>query len=121
MISDQPITIPPYQQGSVSYTLTARNAKAYDAYGPDKGSDMESRLAKLESDVSYIRRDIDELKADVKGVDTRLSNIEAGISSVKTTLKAFGTVVVITFGFCTYIFGSYVSKILDALNGLVLK
>ncbi|EEJ2566948.1 hemolysin XhlA, partial [Salmonella enterica subsp. enterica] len=25
------------------------------------------------------------------------------------------------FAFCAYIFGSYVSKILDALNGLVLK
>ncbi|QWA09824.1 hemolysin XhlA [Sodalis ligni] len=85
------------------------------------GNDMQSRIAKLESDVSYIRRDIDELKLEVKSVDKRLSNIEAGITSMKTTLKATGVVMGLVFAFCTYVFGSYVSRILDALNGLVLK
>ncbi len=30
------------------------------------GGDMESRVAKLESDVEYIKRDISEIKADLK-------------------------------------------------------
>lgn len=90
--------------------------------GNDGGANMlEPRVAKLESDVSYIRRDVDLIQKDVKSIDGRLSNIETGITSMKTTFKAVGAVITVIFAFCTYVFGSYVSKILDALNGLVLK
>ncbi|MCR4457612.1 hemolysin XhlA family protein [Pseudescherichia sp. L3] len=89
--------------------------------GSDGGDGMHARVAKLESDVTYIRRDIDELKVDVKSIDSRLSNIENGINSLKSTIKAAGTVVSVVFVFCAYVFGSYVAKIIDALNELVLK
>lgn len=89
--------------------------------GNGGGDDMQSRVAKLESDIEYIKRDIAETKSDIKSIDSRLSKIETGISSAKTTIKASAAVVSVVFAFCAYIFGSYVSKILDALNGLVLK
>lgn len=82
---------------------------------------MQGRVARLEADVEYIKRDIAEVKADIKAIDSRLTTIETGIGSIKTTLKATCAVTSIVFAFCVYIFGSYVSKILDALNGLVLK
>lgn len=82
---------------------------------------LEARVAKLESDVEYIKRDIAEVKSDIKGIDERLTKIETGIISIKTTLKASVSVISVAFAFCAYVFGSYVSKILDALNGLVLK
>lgn len=89
--------------------------------GHDGGDGMQARVAKLESDIEYIKRDIAEVKSDVKSIDSRLSTIEANINSAKTTIKASAAVVSVIFAFCAYIFGSYVSKILDALNGLVLK
>jgi hypothetical protein len=89
--------------------------------GGDGGDDMLVRVAKLESDVEYIKRDIAEIKSDIKSVDSRLSEIETSIGSAKTTIKASAAVVSVVFAFCAYIFGNYVSKILDALNGLVLK
>lgn len=85
------------------------------------GSMLEARVAKLESDIEYIKRDIAETKSDIKSVDSRLSEIETSIGSAKTTIKASAAVVSVVFVFCAYVFGSYVSKILDALNGLVLK
>lgn len=89
--------------------------------GGSGGDDMQSRVAKLESDVEYIKRDIAEVKSDIKSIDSRLSTIETSIASARTTIKASAAVVSMIFAFCAYIFGSYVSKILDALNGLVLK
>lgn len=89
--------------------------------GGGGGDMLDARVAKLESDVGYIKRDISETKLDIKSIDSRLSNIEAGISSAKTTIKASAAVVSVVFAFCAYVFGSYVSRILDALNGLVLK
>lgn len=85
------------------------------------GNMLEARVAKLESDVSYIQRDIEKVQESVESIDSRLGNIETGIATMKTTFKATGVVVTVVFGFCTYIFGSYVSKILDALNGLIMK
>lgn len=89
--------------------------------GDGGGSMLEPRVAKLESDVSYIQRDIELLQKDVRSIDIRLGGIETGIATMKTTIKATGAVVTVVFGFCAYVFGSYISKILDALNGLVLK
>ncbi|EJZ0950343.1 MULTISPECIES: hemolysin XhlA [Escherichia] len=96
---------------------------AYSRHGGGNGGGnmLEARVAKLESDVEYIKRDLAEVKSDIKSVDSRLSGIETSISSAKTTIKASAVVVSFVFAFCAYIFGSYVSKILDALNGLVLK
>ncbi|MFQ6250441.1 hemolysin XhlA [Yersinia enterocolitica] len=89
--------------------------------GSGGGDDMQIKVAKLEAHIEYIRRDIEELKTDVKSIDGRLTTIETGISSLKTTFKATGVIVSLVFAFCVYVFGSYVSKILDVLNGLVLK
>lgn len=89
--------------------------------GNGGGDDMQVRVAKLESDVSYIQRDIADIKSDVKSIDSRLVNIEQGISSLKATFKVCSGVAGVVFALCAYVFGSYVSKIIDALNGLVLK
>ena len=89
--------------------------------GNGGGEDLQTRVAKLESDFEYIKRDIAEVKSDIKSIESRLSAIETGIASAKTTIKASAAIVSVVFAFCAYIFGSYVSKILDALNGLVLK
>ncbi|MFW7194359.1 hemolysin XhlA [Enterobacter sp. BNK-29] len=104
--------------------IEAANGLSQDSkYGGGNGGgdDMQARVAKLESDVEYIKRDIAEIKSDIKSMDSRLAEIEKGINSAKTTIKASATVVSIVFAFCAYIFGNYVSKILDALNGLILK
>ncbi|MFM8063196.1 hemolysin XhlA [Klebsiella pneumoniae] len=115
------ISIPSYQQGSISFTVERKGISTSSNSGNGRGPDMESRIAKLESDVEYIKRDIAELKTDLRSVDSRLANIETGISSMKTTFKATGVVVTGVFSFCVYVFGSYVSKIIDALNELVIK
>ncbi|EPM0074491.1 hemolysin XhlA family protein [Citrobacter freundii] len=89
--------------------------------GNGGGDDMQSRVARLESDVEYIKRDIAEIKSDIKSIDSRLSEIESGVKSLKITFKASSAILSVVFVFCAYVFGNYVSKILDALNGLVLK
>ncbi|HGH4714084.1 TPA: hemolysin XhlA [Enterobacter roggenkampii] len=89
--------------------------------GNGGGDDMQSRVARLESDVEYIKRDITEIKSDIKSIDSRLSEIENGVKSMKTTFKASSAILSVVFAFCVYVFGNYASKILDALNGLVLK
>lgn len=122
-------------QESVEVKLSAKNtlkvvkphetADDYDTVkhggGNGGGDDMQSRVARLESDVEYIKRDISEMKSDIKAIDSRLTTIETGIGSIKTTIKATTAVTSVVFVFCAYVFGSYVSKILDALNGLILK
>lgn len=82
---------------------------------------IEARVARIESDVSYIKRDIDLLQKNVSSIDGRLGKIENGIITMKTTFKASCAIVSIVFAACAYVFGSYVTKILDALNGLVIK
>ncbi|EAS1948151.1 hemolysin XhlA [Salmonella enterica] len=113
-----------YPNQDISRTIGHQLADdAYSTHGGGNGGGnmLEARVAKLESDVEYIKRDLAEVKSDIKSVDSRLSGIETSISSAKTTIKASTVVVSFVFAFCAYIFGSYVSKILDALNGLVLK
>ncbi|MEC5321499.1 hemolysin XhlA [Brenneria populi subsp. brevivirga] len=125
MFSDSTISLPPYQQGSISFSMTAKSGRIYEpdqSLGGDGGRlELEARIARLESDVEYIKRDISEIKTDVKSVDGRLLQIEKGINSVKTTLKATAVVASAVFGFCAYVFGSYVSKIIEAINNLVLQ
>lgn len=121
-IADVVDIVPGVRSVSPSIESSPSNRHTRDFSGGNGGGDdMQARVAKLESDIEYIKRDIAEVKSDVKTIDSRLSTIEASIISAKTTIKASAAVVSVTFAFCVYIFGSYVSKILDALNGLVLK
>ncbi|EOI3527655.1 hemolysin XhlA [Cronobacter dublinensis] len=93
-----------------------------DGGGPTGGDDvLEPRVARLESDVEYIKRDISEIKPDIKSIDSRLSGIENSLSSAKTTIKVVGGVVTAALAVCTYLFGTYISRMVDALNGIVLK
>ncbi|EPA1860203.1 hypothetical protein ACQ9K0_17800 [Klebsiella michiganensis] len=89
--------------------------------GGGSRGDLDSRVAKMESDVSYIKRDIEIIQKDVSSISDRLGKIETGIATMKTSLKAACFIISVVFGFCAYVFGNYVSKILDAINGLVLK
>lgn len=88
---------------------------------PSGGEMLEPRVAKLESDVEYIKRDIGEIKPDIKRIDDRLAGIEANIASAKTTVKVVGAVITGTAVVCTYLFGTYITKMVDALNGIVFK
>jgi len=90
--------------------------------GNGGGGDMlEPRVARLESDVSYIKRDIEKIQNNVDSIDKRLTSIESSISTMRATIKYSGLLISVTFGFCTYIFGSYISRVMEALNTLVLK
>jgi|SRR5471030_1456930 len=86
------------------------------------GDDMiEARVARLESDVEYIKRDVSDIKATLSSVNTRVIGIETSLKAQKITLICCGAFASTVFAFCTFVFGSYVSKILDAINTLVLK
>lgn len=121
MFPDQPLTVLPYASGDISYNFIARSAKVSASEQSKSscggGGDMESRIARLESDVSYIKRDIGEIKTDVKSIDSRLSTIETGVKVIKAT----GIVITLAFGLCAWLFGSYASQVLNAVNALVLK
>lgn len=123
MNSDNVVEIRPNENVSRDYGHNLATTSYYKhGNGNGGGGDMlEPRVAKLESDVSYIQRDISKLQKDVESIDSRLGNIETSLTTMKTTFKATGAIVSVVFAFCTYVFGTYVSKILDALNGLVLK
>ncbi|GAB80511.1 hypothetical protein [Shimwellia blattae] len=101
--------------------LSSADSPSFKGGNGGGGDDMQIRVARLESDVEYIKRDISEVKSDIKAIDSRLTKIETGIESIKTTIKASAAVVSVAFAFCVYVFGNYVSKIIDALNGLILK
>lgn len=99
-----------------------------DNNGSGGGGDMEARVAKLESDVEYIKRDIGEIKenikeikSDQKSLDKRVGDVEQEIKTFKTVVKATGAIVSIIFVACAAVFGTYVNKILDAINGIVLQ
>ncbi|EMI7065457.1 hemolysin XhlA [Providencia rettgeri] len=96
--------------------------------GNGGGGYMEPRVAKLESDVEYIKRDIGEIKENIreiqkdqKSLDRRIGDVEQEIRTFKTVVKATGAVVSVIFVACAAVFGTYLSKILDAINGLVLQ
>nr|WP_237703592.1 hemolysin XhlA [Erwinia sp. Ejp617] len=89
--------------------------------GGGRDDEIDIKVSQLTTDVDYIRHDAAEIKSDVKAMDSRLIKIETGISAVKSALKSSAAVVSIGFALCACVFGSYVLKILDALNGLVLR
>lgn len=108
-------------EDNISYAPFPKHNKN-NGGGPTGGGEMlEPRVAKLESDVEYIKRDIREIRPDIKSIDARLTGIEASISSAKTTIKIVGGVLTVTIAVCTYLFGTYISNIADALNNIVLK
>ena len=51
------------------------------------GGDMQARVAKLESDVSYIRRDVNELKTDVKAISQNMVIAIERLESIKDSLS----------------------------------
>lgn len=89
--------------------------------GGGREDEIDIKVSRLATDVEYIRHDAAEIKSDVKAIDSRLSKIETGIDTVKCALKSSAAVISIGFALCACVFGSYVLKILDALNGLVLR
>ena len=73
MFTEPPITVQPYQKGSVSYNLTIRSSIAYDTVqsGSGKsggGDDMYIKVARLESDMEHIKKAIAEIKDDVREI-----------------------------------------------------
>ncbi|WP_459582745.1 hypothetical protein [Dickeya oryzae] len=74
-----------------SYSSMPQDGTGNDGSGGGSnggGDDMlETRVAKLESDVSYIRRDIDELKLDVKSISTNMTIALEKLSSIKESLN----------------------------------
>ncbi|CCG88373.1 hypothetical protein EPIR_3010 [Erwinia piriflorinigrans CFBP 5888] len=89
--------------------------------GGGRDDEIDIKMSRLATDVEYIRHDAAEIKSDVRAIDSRLINIETGIGAVKSALKSSAAVISIGFALCACVFGSYVLKILDALNGLVLR
>lgn len=96
--------------------------------GDGGGGNMEARVAKLESDVSYIQRDISEIKSDIREIKSgqkilsdRIGDVEQEIKTFKTVIKSTAAIVSVIFIACAAIFGTYATKILDAINELVLK
>lgn len=54
--------------------------------GNGGGGDMQSRVAKLESDVSFIRRDVDELKTDIKSIDRNMTIALEKLNAIKESI-----------------------------------
>ncbi len=102
-----------------------------DIKGDIKGlrSDIREGFSSLRTefreDLSTAKGDLvlssNEVKTETKDLEKRVSDVEESLSSMKTTIKVSCAIVSTIFIACTYLFGSYVTKILDALNGLVLK
>lgn len=54
--------------------------------GSGGGSDLEARVAKLESHIEYIRRDIADLKAEAKTIGSDVSGLKVSAKSAEVTL-----------------------------------
>lgn len=62
-----------------------------------------------------------ETLQESKGLDSRISDVESSIKSAKRVFYAGAAMTSAVFGICAYIFGSYISRILEVVNSLVLK
>ncbi len=65
---------------SYSYKFKARVEKIIYQHVHQEGRSMESRVAKLESDVGYIKSDIIDLKSDVKILKSDTNDIKTNIA-----------------------------------------
>ncbi|MGG2143469.1 hypothetical protein [Symbiopectobacterium sp. RP] len=69
---------------SVAHKLYQERLKSSDGGG---GDDMlETRVAKLESDVEYIKRDVSDLKTDVRGLSNDVSAIKVDVAKSLQTI-----------------------------------
>lgn len=50
------------------------------------GSELEARVAKLESHIEYMRRDIADLRADAKSIGSDVSGLKVSAKSAEITL-----------------------------------
>ncbi|ASM53655.1 hypothetical protein PNIG_a1505 [Pseudoalteromonas nigrifaciens] len=57
--------------------------------GNGGGGDMETRIAKLESDVDYIKRDISEIKGELKVHSGEFKSLRTEIFELKLSLSSF--------------------------------
>lgn len=65
------------------------NNKANKTSSNSGGGDMETRIAKLESDVGYIKRDIDEIKVELKIHSGEFKSLRAEIFELKLSISSF--------------------------------
>jgi len=55
------------------------------------GNTMETRIARLESDVGCIKGAIDEVKGDIKGASAAISTLAQDVNTMKATLPHLAT------------------------------
>lgn len=100
-------------------------------------STLACAVARIESTIGGVERQLGKLDAiDTKLGDhsvqlagiadlnkklERLENIESSLSKVKWFFGALAIVIPACAGISWWLFGSYLTKVLEALNGLVLK
>lgn len=56
---------------------------------------MDSRIAKLESDIEYVKRDVGELRLDMKDVRERTLKIEERMATKAFVFSVYGIVSVL--------------------------
>lgn len=78
-MSDKPLKFP---------VLPGRDKRQGDSHngGDGGGSDLEARVAKLESHIEYMRRDIADLKADAKSIGSDVSGLRVSAKSAEVML-----------------------------------
>ncbi|MEY0302640.1 hypothetical protein AB7W11_12060 [Providencia manganoxydans] len=92
-------------------------------------SDNKSVLSKIgELEISQSKTSAESNKSLIEKIDNtdrslskRIGDIESEIKTFKTVVKASSAVVSVILIAGAAIFGTYVNKILEALNGIVLK
>lgn len=95
-----------------------RNNKANKTSSNGGGGDMETRIAKLESDVEYIKRDIGEIKTELKGhsddfkaIRSELTEIKLQRSEMKIDMMKWGVYLVLG----SIVVSGLMSKVLDVI------
>ncbi|MNN36610.1 hypothetical protein D3C81_1505120 [compost metagenome] len=104
--------------------------------GSGGGSELEARVAKLESHIEYIRRDIADLKGDAKTIATDVSALKVSAKSAEVTLGhldshmvtkgklalwaliGLATVVGSAIGVTWWLAQQYLGPILKSLSGI---
>jgi len=63
---------------------------------PMVNQEVEGRMGRMESDISYIKRDISDLKVDLKDVKTEMKDIRMDMRNDFRIL--FGAIIAVTLG-----------------------